>query len=210
MNVLAISGTYCKGRTIDTLVAETLRGVQNIDPGAAIETIRLTERHIEYCRGCLVCHGDDPAKPMADCAIRDDMDDIRQKLYDADGYVFATPMYDATVTAVMKCFLERMSWVMARPGRRPFKGCPEPRNPRPKAAVYITSTGKVPNWAARLFCNVNRAFKDTVPCMLGAPIVGSLYACNVGMKPHSRPDAHLPKAFKLGRTLARRLERLHP
>ena len=47
MNVLAINGTYRKGRTIDTLVAETLRGVRNIEPGAAIETIRLTERHIE-------------------------------------------------------------------------------------------------------------------------------------------------------------------
>ncbi len=210
MNVLAINGTYRKGRTIDTLLDETLRGVRDVEPGASIESIRLMERHIEYCRGCLVCHGDDPAKPYADCTIRDDMDEIRQKLHDADGYVFATPMYDATVTAVMKCFLERMSWVMARPGHRPFEGCPEPRNPRRKAAVYVTSTGKVPHWAARLFCSVGRTFKDTLPCMLNAPIVGTLYACNVGMKAHSRPDDHLPKAFDLGRKLAHRLQRLQP
>ncbi len=208
MRIVAISGSYQRGRTTDTLLAEALKGVRALEPQAAVETIRLIDRRIEYCRGCMVCRNDDPAKPVARCAIPDDMADLCRRLDQADGYLFACPMYEATVTAVMKCFLERICWVMARPGRRPMQGCPEPRNSRPKAAVCITSTGLIPGVMARLFGSVGRVFKDTIPCTLNAPIVGLLYACAVGMDSPRASERHLHAAFNLGQTLVRRLRNL--
>ena len=69
MKVVAIMGSYRKGKTIDTLVDRAIEGVKAANQGAEIDKITLVDRDIQYCRNCGVCREDDPAKPTARCAI---------------------------------------------------------------------------------------------------------------------------------------------
>ena len=199
MKVVAIMGSYRKGKTIDALVDQAIEGFKAAHPGAEVEKIVLTDKNIDYCRGCGACRRDEPAKPIAQCVIKDDMQDLLPKMRDADAYIFGSPIFDGTVTAVMKAFLERTSLTLARAGRWPIKGCPEPRESKKKRAILISSSGIVPPLFRRFCDDSTKLIKDHAKCMLNARLAGSLYAGGVekvGM------DRYLDKARTLGAKLA--------
>lgn len=50
MHVLSISGTYRKGKTIDSLLDKAIEGVKTVQPDAAIEKISLIK---SFCQTCL-------------------------------------------------------------------------------------------------------------------------------------------------------------
>ena len=199
MNLVAIMASYRKGRTIDTLIDRAIAGVQAANPATAVEKIVLVDRHIEYCRNCMVCKQDDPAKPYARCVIPDDMTAIYPLLANADAFLFGTPINMGRETAILKTFMERCCWVLAKPGHVPIEGCPAPRCPRTRKAAAILSTGTVPPWL-RLFCDdATVLIKDFCKCMLNARLTGSLYA---GAVEKRSPDHYADAAFRLGRKLA--------
>lgn len=146
----------------------------------------------------MVCRNDDPTKEIARCAIADDMQKIYPMINEADGYIFATPINHGTVTAIMKTFIERTSWTLARPGKFPIKGCPEPRTKRKKKAIIILSTGIVP-FILRRFCDdATSLIKSNSKYCFNAKVVGTLYAGAVEKKGVS---IYLDKAYKFGRKL---------
>ena len=200
MLLLAISGTYRKGGTIDRLIDRAIEGARAGDPRIEVERVQLIDKRIEYCRNCMACKKDDPAKPYARCVIDDDMQSLYPLIDRADAYLFGTPVNMAHETAVMKTFLERVCWVFSRPSPhwRPLKGCPEPRSSRKKKAGIIVSSGLVPP-LLRIFCDeATSLLKSTCGCVLNAKVVGSFYAGAV----HARGvEPYLEKAFNLGRAL---------
>jgi len=199
MKIVAIMGSYRKGKTIDTLVDRAIEGVKSVDPAAEVEKIVLIDKHIDYCRNCGVCRQDDPSKPIARCAIDDDMQEILPLMRGADGYIFGVPIFEGTVNAVTKTFLERICWTLARPGRWPVRGCPEPRTAERKRAIALTGSGIIVP-LLRSFCDdATKLIKSTIGDSLNARLVGSLYAGGVekvGI------DRYLAAAHKLGRKLA--------
>ena len=199
--ILAISGSYRKGRTIDTMIDKAVEGIRSADASIEVEKIYLTDKNIEYCRGCMTCFGSDPSKSLADCVIEDDMKELCKKLDEADGYIFGTPIFMGTITALMKTFCERFTWILSKPGNKPLKGCPAPRTERKKSAVIIMSTSIVPP-VFRKFCDdATKFFKENLPCMLNAKVIGSLYAGKVGVG-KTDAGAYYYKSAALGRKLA--------
>ena len=198
MNILAIVGSYRQHQTIETLVDRALEGATAGRTGDVVDKIRLAEKHIEYCRNCMACKKTDPARPVADCILHDDMDVLLPKLVAADALVLATPVNIGTVTAVMKTFLERACWTLAKPGHRPIEGCPAPRTAKPRRAIILVSAGTVPP-ILRWFCDdATKLLKSWCGSCLGAQVVGSLYA---GAVLSRGVDRYLPKACDLGRRL---------
>jgi len=197
MKILAIIGSYRRGRTIDTLVDKAIEGAEQAG-GVSVERVFLKDRDIKYCTNCMTCRGDDPAKEIANCSIADDMQDIYPAIQAADGYIFATPINCGTVTAVMKTFLERTCWTLARPGRKPIKGCPEPRSKRRKSAIIILATGLVPPLLRRFCDDATSLIKSNCECCFGARVLGTLYAGAVEKK---GIDRYMAKARKLGSRL---------
>jgi multimeric flavodoxin WrbA len=199
MKIVAVMGSYRKGKTIDTLVDRAIDGVKSARPEAEIEKITLVDRDIQYCRNCGICRKDDPSKPIARCAINDDMQQILPMMGEADAYIFGVPIFEGTVNAVTKTFLERICWTMAKAGRWPVKGCPEPRSAGRKQAVAILSSGLIVP-LLRMFCDdATKLIKSTISDSLNAKLIGTLYAGGVekvGM------DRYLERAHKLGRKLA--------
>ncbi len=197
--ILAVVGSYRKGKTIDTLVDKAIEGAKSMGD-TQIDKINLIDQSIQYCKNCMVCLQDDPDKPLADCVISDDMDTLHQLVDQADAYIFGTPVNMGAVTAVMKTFLERICWIHAKPGRYPIKGCPTPRSGRKKQAIIIVSSGAVPTYL-RMFCDdATSCIKSTVKCSLNASVIGSMYAGGI----HTRElDGFSGKAYELGRKLMR-------
>ena len=113
MKVVAIMGSYRKGKTIDTLVDRAIEGARSASGTVEVEKITLIDRNIQYCRNCGVCRKDDPSKPIARCAINDDMQEILPLMGEADAYIFGVPIFEGTINAVTKTFLERICWTRA-------------------------------------------------------------------------------------------------
>jgi len=195
---MAVMGSYRKGRTIDTLLDQAIAGAVSVQPDAKVDKIILVDRHIEYCRNCMTCRKDDPAKSIATCVIQDDMQAIYPLLNEADAYIFGTPINMGHETAIMKTFVERVCYILSKPGNFPLKGCPTPRTTKKKKAIAIMSAGVVPTFL-RMFCDDATALiKDFCSCILNARLVGSMYA---GAVEKRGVDVYIAKAYQLGRKL---------
>ncbi len=100
-NIIVISSSPRKNGNSNALVAAFVRGAE--ERGNAVEVISLTGKHMEFCRGCMVCN------QTNSCVIADDMKQINEKLGKADVVVFATPIYYYSVSGQLKTFFDRTS-----------------------------------------------------------------------------------------------------
>ncbi len=104
-NVLILSGSPRKGGNSDLLCDQFLKGAQ--EAGHHVEKIRICEKKIAPCLGCYFCqtHKDQ-------CALKDDMPAIVDKIMQADVLVFATPVYFYSINAQLKAVIDRCvrSW----------------------------------------------------------------------------------------------------
>ncbi|MCP4707548.1 MAG: flavodoxin family protein [Planctomycetes bacterium] len=200
MKLLAVTGSYRRGRTIDTLMDKAIEGARAGSGDIEIEKLHLVDKHIEYCKNCMVCRNDDPDKAIARCVIDDDMQKIYPKMAAADAYIFGTPINQGTVTAVMKTFLDRCCWVLSKPGKWPVDGCPTPRTNRNKQAIIILSSGIISPLLRHWCDDATPLLKSFCDSMLNARLRGSLYAGAVEKRGIGR---YLPKAYFLGQKLVR-------
>ena len=97
--VLILSGSPRKCGNSDTLCNEFMRGA--VESGHIVEKIRVAEKQINYCCGCYAC------KKNGVCIIKDDMQEILQKLIDSDVIVLASPVYFYSVSAQLKTLIDR-------------------------------------------------------------------------------------------------------
>lgn len=199
MRILAVMGSYRKGKCVDTLMDKAIEGALSRD-GVTVDKLVLLDKNIKYCTNCLSCRDSKVEGDYVPCIISDDMDEIAPMIARADAFIFGTSIIVGNVTAVMKTFLDRVCWTFARPGCFPLRGCPTPRTKRERRnAVMIMAAGVVPP-ILRRFCDdatglVSSVCKD----ILNAKLIGSLYA---GAVERRGLDGYLPKAFELGRKLA--------
>jgi multimeric flavodoxin WrbA len=75
------------------------------------EYVFFNDYHLENCIGCKLCFN----KGEEYCPLNDDRDLLIEKIIHSDGIVFATPNYSFQVTALMKNFLDRISFILHRP-----------------------------------------------------------------------------------------------
>lgn len=98
--VLILSGSPRRGGNSDFLCDRFAEGAQ--EAGHDVEKIFLRDRKIGYCTGCGTCFN--LHKP---CPQRDDAAEIVEKMIAADVIVMATPVYFYTLSAQMKCLIDR-------------------------------------------------------------------------------------------------------
>ncbi len=109
--------------------------------GAEVKQLQLIKHNIKYCRGCYKCVHNNQELPIGICPLKDDMAGILQEYHQADGYIMATPVYDFTVTAVMKTFIERRFALYFKNKSEP--GIPAARvkhNYKKKASIIVTGS----------------------------------------------------------------------
>lgn len=72
--------------------------------GAEVETVYLKKLNLNPCLGCYTCWLKTPGR----CVQKDDWEAVHQKVLSSSIMVFATPLYNYTVTAYTKILLERL------------------------------------------------------------------------------------------------------
>ncbi|BCG48913.1 NADPH-dependent FMN reductase [Citrifermentans bremense] len=100
MKILAINGSpRGMNGTTGRLLEEVMAGA--VQAGADIEIVTLAQTPIKPCVACDVCH------KVGTCPVKDEFEEIKQKLVAADAFILATPNYLLSITAQLKAFLDR-------------------------------------------------------------------------------------------------------
>jgi len=100
--VLIINGSPRKKGSTALLVQEAARALDEQD--IETETIVLNELSIKGCQACYWCKKNN----VAECAVKDDMQDLHRKMKECNGMIIAVPIYFGGVTAQAKLWLDRM------------------------------------------------------------------------------------------------------
>lgn len=105
MNILGVMASPRLHGKCSRLLKKALEGAAS--RGATTKQFDLIRCNILHCRGCLKCIFEHHELPIGKCPLKDDMASILQDYVSADGYIYASPVYESYVTALMKKFMER-------------------------------------------------------------------------------------------------------
>jgi multimeric flavodoxin WrbA len=108
MKILAISCSPRKNGNTIAILEEVLRGAK--DEKAEVELYSVSGKIIQPCDGCRACG------PTARCHIKDDMQELYEKIIEVDGIIFGTPIYFWGMTGQAKTILDR-TIALNQPGR---------------------------------------------------------------------------------------------
>lgn len=198
MRVVAIVGSYRKGRIIDSAVTEILRGAASA--GADTEKIYLTDQRIEFCRNCRECT-QAPGEQLGTCVHQDDMRSLIDGCFAADLLILASPVNMGSATAITKRFLERLAPLAYWPYGQP---APKTRNPSPKPRrAVLVSSSAAPALLARFHPGARPVLKY-IAKLFGAKVVKTLhYGLAAYRKDTALPEKRKREAFVLGGRLVR-------
>lgn len=128
--VLCIAGSPRRGGNSDQLLDALERGVREVGG----EPVRLvaSDANAHACRGCNAC------SQTGECVVRDGMDAVYSAIDAAQAIAIATPVYFATVPAVLKVLYDRCQPYWAR---RYVLGEPAPEARRPGALLVVGGGG---------------------------------------------------------------------
>ncbi len=99
MKVLGIVGSSRREGNTEILVKEALSAAAGA--GAETEIFLVAGKNIAPCDGCHTCSETDL------CKIKDDMQDLFQKMEAADAILFGSPVYFHNVSAQVKTIMDR-------------------------------------------------------------------------------------------------------
>lgn len=109
MKIAIIMGSPRKKDSFN-ICKEIENQIKSLGQTIEFDYIYLNEHHIEDCKGCMLCF----QKSELACPCNDDLNNIRDRLFSADGIIIATPVYAYQVTAQLKRLIDRMSYLFHR------------------------------------------------------------------------------------------------
>jgi multimeric flavodoxin WrbA len=106
MKIVAVCGSPHKGSCYSVLST-----IADNHPEVEYKLLMLGELNFEPCKGCYACIalGEDK------CPLKDDRDRVVNEMLDADGVIFASPVYVNHISGLMKCFIDRIGYESHRP-----------------------------------------------------------------------------------------------
>lgn len=175
--VLILSGSPRKGGNSDLLCDEFMRGA--IESGNTVEKIRVAEKNIGYCKACYYCKDHN-----GQCVIKDDMQEVLQKIIEADVIVLASPVYFYSVDAQLKALIDRTvaRWL-------------EVKN---KDFYYIITCADEEESSCETTLACLRGYAD---CVEGAKEKGVIYGTGVYQKGEIKQTTAMVKAYQFGKNV---------
>ena len=98
--VVIVSSTPRVEGNSEVLAKQFMKGAQ--DAGHVVDFICLRDYELKYCRGCYACY------ELGKCFQEDGMNELANKLLEADVIVFATPVYFYSMSGQLKVFIDRL------------------------------------------------------------------------------------------------------
>ena len=106
MTYYLINGSPRKNCNTSQLLQESLKGIKDSVDSADVEIIHLYDLNYKGCKSCFHCKKIE-GKYYGQCPIKDDLRELLPKLWDAEGIIFGTPVYFASVSGELRSLLER-------------------------------------------------------------------------------------------------------
>jgi multimeric flavodoxin WrbA len=175
MKIVSIVGSP-KGTTGSTaaLLKIVLEGAES--SGAKTETIAIKGSEVKPCRACDACH------KTGVCPQKDQFNEFKKKVMEADALVLATPNYISHVSAQIKAFLDRCCGVVHCIG---FQG---------KYGASVVTSGGGDEKPIADYLNQFLAVTGCIP-------LGSVWSAMGSIEGHNFPEDTRKKAFALGEKL---------
>ncbi len=172
--VVILSASPRKGGNSDLLCHQFMNGAE--EAGNQTELISLYDKNIGFCRACYACFN------TGKCMLKDDMQEILDKVQSADALVIATPTYFLTMNGMLKTTIDRFLPKWQELGGHD---------------VYLIITGHdgkqglelVGEELSRIFCN------------LGNEIKGIVWGENVWKKGEVEKTKAMKEAYEMGLSL---------
>lgn len=99
MKIVVLEGSPNKNGSSNLLAEHFICGAKEV--GHSVQVIDAAHANIRPCIGCIHFGYEGP------CSQNDDMNEIRQKILDADMIVFVTPLYYYGMSAQLKILIDR-------------------------------------------------------------------------------------------------------
>ena len=99
MKILGLSFSAREQGNTEILLEAVLAGARQ--RGAGTELYRVAQKDIRPCDGCGECF------KTGECPIQDDMQELYEKMLEADGIIFGSPVYFYNITAQGKAVIDR-------------------------------------------------------------------------------------------------------
>lgn len=109
MNILGILGSSRKMGNSEILIDIALKAAKG--HGATVSKVTLRDMTIAPCDGCGKC------QKSGKCVVKDDMQEIYQKMLEADGILWASPVYFWSMTGQTKIVMDR-TYALSFPNRQ--------------------------------------------------------------------------------------------
>jgi multimeric flavodoxin WrbA len=186
MKVLGIMGSPRRGSNTEILLDRTLEGSRQM--GAEVEKLAVSELKVRPCLEIYACLKD------GRCAIKDDMQQVYEKLLEADHIAFASPIFFYGLTSQAKAVVDRCQALWVRRYVLEMSG----DDGRTRRGVFI-SVGATRG--ERLFDGAVLTVKYFFDA-IGVKYCGDLLVRGVDGEAHIREHATaLDDALRLGREL---------
>lgn len=176
--VVVISSSPRKGGNSDVLCDKFIEGA--ISAGNQAEKISLRDKSINYCTGCGFCNTNN----YTACSQKDDMEEILNKMLDADVIVFGTPIYFYAMSGQMKTFIDRL--------------CAKYTHLSNKEFYYIMTAADTSEHAVQFALG---EFKGLMACLDSAKEKGYLFAGGVWQKGEVLDTNYIDQAFEMGKNI---------
>ena len=189
VKVLGIAGSPRRGGNSDLLLERALAGAA--EAGADVERIVVARLQIAPCIACDGCW------TAGRCVVKDEFQDVYEKLIVAERIILATPIYFMAVSAQAKVFIDRCQCLWARKYVLKQVLPPTPSG-EPRRGALITTAGHSVTSGFRCAATTMRYFLD----VLDAEFADELPVGYVDEKGAIRehPDM-LEAAYALGKQL---------
>lgn len=134
MNILVLNGSPRPRGNTKRMIEAFREGAESV--GNTVEVIDVCQKQIGGCRGCEYCH----TKGHGQCIQKDDMQQVYDRLKQADMLVLASPIYYHGLSGQLKCVIDRF-YAAAYPQKPP----------RLSKAAMILSSGDADMYEGAVF-----------------------------------------------------------
>lgn len=107
--IVGVVGSPRVNGNTEILLSEALKTAA--EDGAQTELIRLADKEIKPCDACFSC------RQTGECRIKDDFQEIFEKMVRADGIILASPVYFGSATPQIMALINRAGLVSGARGR---------------------------------------------------------------------------------------------
>ncbi|MEG0077499.1 flavodoxin family protein [Anaerorhabdus sp.] len=171
-SVLILLGSPRKNGNSEQLSYAFAQGAQSV--GHTTETIYIQEKNIKPCLACYGC------RKTHKCVQKDEMDEILNKMIQADVIVLATPVYFYSMSAQMKTLIDRT--------------LPRYTEISDKDFYFIATAADERDLMERTMDSL-RGFTD---CLPNSKIMNSIYGSGLYEKDDAKHSSQLQEAYKMG------------